>query len=229
MTLEVLSFGFGGLLIATAIIGGGFEIKEIRMPQVNAGVRLVSLVVGSGFVLLGLGVWGLERPHLLVPQTQSGSFVPERPELAPEQAQAQVQTGAGQGSTATADWDYPAATGGAPFGGLSGRARLRWAIADVAVEAVAEMNGQSGVIRVGYNDPRTGQYQEVDQDLVLQQTPELTYYQGMNPRYAGTAVPHPTYAPDAFRLAHMRDNLWTIDQICDAYVCAPVSTEPLPE
>lgn len=43
-------------------MGGGFEIKEIKIPWVGAGVRIVSLVAGSGFVLLAMGIWGANNP-----------------------------------------------------------------------------------------------------------------------------------------------------------------------
>ena len=65
MTLEVISFIIGGLLIATAVVGGGFEIKEIRMPKVGAGARTGALVVGLLFILMGLGIWETNQQQLL--------------------------------------------------------------------------------------------------------------------------------------------------------------------
>ncbi len=33
MTLQAMSFIFGAILLAVAILGGGFEIKEIKVSQ----------------------------------------------------------------------------------------------------------------------------------------------------------------------------------------------------
>jgi hypothetical protein len=39
MTLQSMSFIFGAILLAVAILGGGFEIKEIKVSNVSIGVR----------------------------------------------------------------------------------------------------------------------------------------------------------------------------------------------
>ncbi len=53
MTLQTMSFIFGALLLAVAILGGGFEIKEIKVSNVTPGVRIVAAIVGIIFVGLG--------------------------------------------------------------------------------------------------------------------------------------------------------------------------------
>jgi hypothetical protein len=53
MTLQTMSFIFGALLLAVAILGGGFEIKEIKVPDVTTSVRIISGVVGVIFIFLG--------------------------------------------------------------------------------------------------------------------------------------------------------------------------------
>jgi hypothetical protein len=55
MTLQTMSFIFGAILLAVAILGGGFEIKEIKVSNVTMGVRIVAGLVGLFFI--GLGFW----------------------------------------------------------------------------------------------------------------------------------------------------------------------------
>jgi hypothetical protein len=55
MTLQSMSFIFGALLLAVGILGGGFEVKEIKVSNVSIGVRIVAGIVGLSFI--GLGFW----------------------------------------------------------------------------------------------------------------------------------------------------------------------------
>ena len=57
MTLQTMSFIFGGLLLAVAILGGGFEVKEIKISNASTGVRILAGVVGLAFMVIGLGLW----------------------------------------------------------------------------------------------------------------------------------------------------------------------------
>jgi hypothetical protein len=50
MTLQSLSFIFGGLLLLVGILGGGFEVKEIKIPTVPLGGRIVAAMVGLVFI-----------------------------------------------------------------------------------------------------------------------------------------------------------------------------------
>jgi hypothetical protein len=54
MTPQTMSFIFGALLLAVGILGGGFEVKEIKISNVSASVRIFSALVGVVFVILGL-------------------------------------------------------------------------------------------------------------------------------------------------------------------------------
>jgi len=49
------SFVFGGILLFVGVVGGGFELKELKVPKVGMGVRVVSAIVGFLFVCLGFG------------------------------------------------------------------------------------------------------------------------------------------------------------------------------
>jgi hypothetical protein len=53
MTLQTMSFIFGALLLAVGILGGGFEVKEIKVSNVTTGVRIFAGLVGVVFVVLG--------------------------------------------------------------------------------------------------------------------------------------------------------------------------------
>jgi hypothetical protein len=56
MTLEIASFIFGGLLIFIGLLGGGFEVKELKVPQIKWPTRLISTVVGFFFIALGISL-----------------------------------------------------------------------------------------------------------------------------------------------------------------------------
>lgn len=55
MSIEIVSFVFGGILLFVGVVGGGFELKELKVPKVGMGVRVVSTIVGFLFVCLGFG------------------------------------------------------------------------------------------------------------------------------------------------------------------------------
>ena len=54
MTSQTVVFIFGGILMLIGILGGGFEVKELKVPKVAGAARLVSLI--AGVVLLGVGI-----------------------------------------------------------------------------------------------------------------------------------------------------------------------------
>lgn len=55
MSIEIVSFVFGGILLFVGVVGGGFEVKELKVPKVGMGVRVVATIVGLLFVCLGFG------------------------------------------------------------------------------------------------------------------------------------------------------------------------------
>jgi hypothetical protein len=46
MPLQSMSFIFGAILLAVAILRGGFEIKEIKVSNVTVGIRVIAGMVG---------------------------------------------------------------------------------------------------------------------------------------------------------------------------------------
>ncbi|HEX3435312.1 MAG TPA: hypothetical protein VHT24_00980 [Pseudacidobacterium sp.] len=55
MSAETIIFIFGCLLLLIALVGGGFEAKEVKMPLVSSGKRL--LCAAMGFVFIAIGLW----------------------------------------------------------------------------------------------------------------------------------------------------------------------------
>jgi hypothetical protein len=56
MTVNVILFGAGAILIIIAIIGGGFEIKEIRLPPLSRSSRILATIAGICFITLGIWI-----------------------------------------------------------------------------------------------------------------------------------------------------------------------------
>ena len=59
MKTSLVVFLFGAILLAVAILGGGFELKELKVPKVGWLPRFISALVGMFFVVVGIG---LESP-----------------------------------------------------------------------------------------------------------------------------------------------------------------------
>ncbi|HEY4988108.1 MAG TPA: hypothetical protein VII39_15950 [Bradyrhizobium sp.] len=81
MSVQTIAFFFGLLMLAVAILGGGFEVKEVKISNVTPAVRLLAGVTGIAFV--GLSFW--QQNALLVTTTPAaptttGSIVPAAPD-----------------------------------------------------------------------------------------------------------------------------------------------------
>ncbi|HWZ97756.1 MAG TPA: hypothetical protein VN025_08355 [Candidatus Dormibacteraeota bacterium] len=63
MTINALVFGFGGILLLVAILGGGFELKEFKIPKVGGAPRVCSGLAGVFFILLGVGIGQSSAPE----------------------------------------------------------------------------------------------------------------------------------------------------------------------
>jgi hypothetical protein len=55
MTIEIVSFVFGGILLFVGVLGGGFELKELKVPKVGPGVRIMAGLLGIVFIAVGFG------------------------------------------------------------------------------------------------------------------------------------------------------------------------------
>jgi hypothetical protein len=63
MNMDVLSYVFGIVLLFIAIVGGGFEVRELKVPRVGRVARAVSGVTGVLFLLIGFAVSGAASPN----------------------------------------------------------------------------------------------------------------------------------------------------------------------
>lgn len=61
MDLHTLAFVFGALLLLIGLLGGGFEVKELKLPKVGWSIRLISITVGMFFLAIGLNVIEIPR------------------------------------------------------------------------------------------------------------------------------------------------------------------------
>ncbi|HWY20082.1 MAG TPA: hypothetical protein VNX26_02620 [Candidatus Acidoferrum sp.] len=55
MSIEIASFVFGGILLFVGVLGGGFELKELKVPKVGTGVRVLAALLGLVFITAGFG------------------------------------------------------------------------------------------------------------------------------------------------------------------------------
>ena len=55
MSVAVLAFVLGGVLLLTGILGGGFEVKEVKIPKVGGLARVLSAATGIVFIVVGVG------------------------------------------------------------------------------------------------------------------------------------------------------------------------------
>ena len=55
MGTSTVVFIFGGILLGIGILGGGFELKELKVPKVSMIPRLLSALVGLTFIGVGIG------------------------------------------------------------------------------------------------------------------------------------------------------------------------------
>lgn len=93
MDLPTISFLFGAILVAVAILGGGFEIKEIKVPQVRGVTRIVAAFVGLLFLSIGIKDEIVEGSDKLLSQTPP-PHSEQRPErMSPESETWLVQFG----------------------------------------------------------------------------------------------------------------------------------------
>jgi hypothetical protein len=65
MSAHILLLALGGLLIVVAILGGGIEARELRIPQIGKWPRVLAGLTGMFFFALGIG------------------FIPDSPSIGP--------------------------------------------------------------------------------------------------------------------------------------------------
>lgn len=220
MTLQILSFLMGCVLIGVAVVGGGFELKELKVPRVGYGARAFALFVGLAFIGTGIGLSlvGTERRDD-IPTTRIVIDGPGVHAFSTDSIQAAPPPAASSAREVVE-------TQPQRFAGLQGHLRLSWEMSGEVYQAEVVLRGGAGFARVAYATPQYGVLQ-VDEDLALQQEGDVVMYVGANPRWTANQQPA-TYYPDYFRVTPTAGG-WTIGQICDqTQRCSPVTTEVLP-
>jgi len=77
MSIELLSFILGGSLVAIGLLGGGIEVRELKIPAVGWMPRIFSFVAGLAFV--GLAVFlGPHPPVEPTPDAHAAATTIER-------------------------------------------------------------------------------------------------------------------------------------------------------
>jgi hypothetical protein len=61
MSIDTVAFIAGGLFIAVAILGGGIEIHELKIPSVGRTSRLLSFTAGIGLMCLAIFLSGASK------------------------------------------------------------------------------------------------------------------------------------------------------------------------
>ena len=56
MVLKILTFILGSILLLIGIFGGGFQIKELKIPQIGKFSRFLATSLGIFFILISLGL-----------------------------------------------------------------------------------------------------------------------------------------------------------------------------
>jgi hypothetical protein len=59
---DLLLLAVGGLLLVTGLLGGGFELRELKVPKVGKFARVLATAAGGVCILLGLGLHTLAEP-----------------------------------------------------------------------------------------------------------------------------------------------------------------------
>ena len=97
--------------------------------------------------------------------------------------------------------------------GIQGSVRVSWQHEGVVYTAAVSTTGSQGFALVTFRDPATGRQVGAEQDLELLQNAQGTFFIGSNSRVPGTRIPHPSYAPDIFRLSRMQNGVWAITEV----------------
>ncbi len=205
MTVEVILFLFGGLLILTSIFGGGFEVKEVKLPKGGSVARGVAGLVGAVFVLLGIGAEG-KKGQGAAESTARETIVVRASSVDENVNPAQHQ---GQHST---------------FSGIHGQAVVEWVTEGVQYAALIQVSGATGVATVKSTAFRA----TIHQDLDLRQSGDHWFYVGSDPRTMHDGRPTTDYMPDAFRLAPSPGGGVGVDAVCSGRTCSPAAMRPVP-
>lgn len=112
MSAQSIMLILGALLILTAILGGGFEVKEIKIPRIGIGGRTASAVFGTVFLVWGTGMPGHDYLPPSATPFETPVTVTIRDELGDDQISEQVRVlvNGDEAGTLTVNEHYPSST-----------------------------------------------------------------------------------------------------------------------
>jgi hypothetical protein len=73
MALKILTFILGSILLLIGIFGGGFQVKELKIPQIGKFSRFLATSLGIFFILISLGLDTPPPPEITTPPLLSPS------------------------------------------------------------------------------------------------------------------------------------------------------------
>src|SRR5262245_30014148 len=79
MAMQMAVFALGSLLMLVAVLGGGFEVKELKVPKVGRSSRISACVCGLLFIFLGIY---LDRPATAAPAAAAAPQAPKSTDAA---------------------------------------------------------------------------------------------------------------------------------------------------
>ena len=111
MSAEIVMVILGGVLVLTAVLGGGFEVKEIKIPRIGPGSRVLAAAAGTVFLWWGAGMADSGHPSTL-PGAGAPVTVTLRDSLGDGQISEQVRVfvNGDEIGTLTVNDHYPSAT-----------------------------------------------------------------------------------------------------------------------
>jgi hypothetical protein len=111
MSAETVLLILGGLLVLTAILGGGFEVKEIKIPRIGIGSRVLAAAAGMAFLGWGTGMASSNRP-VTTARFDTPVTVTIRDALGDDQVSEQVRVlvNGEEAGTLTVNEHYPLST-----------------------------------------------------------------------------------------------------------------------
>lgn len=62
MNPELLLLAVGALLLVTGLLGGGFELRELKIPKVGRVARVLATGAGVLCIVLGIGMTSVAEP-----------------------------------------------------------------------------------------------------------------------------------------------------------------------
>jgi TIR domain-containing protein len=200
----VSAFGTLSLVLASVLVSGGasfFDQRDARTTESKAGKGVNAQVAPAVDTM---------RTSQDISQLKQ-ALERERRDLETDlervQKERRVEVEPSKGQLASQQSQVDSSSG------IHGRVRVTWQHEGVIYSALVVMNGARGSALVNYIEPQTGIQVGAEQDLEFIRNANGAFYVGSNSRVPGTAIPHPFYAPDIFRLTRLRDGNWAIAEV----------------